>query len=77
MKNYKAIIISTLLFVSTGVFAEEHAAAALKHAEQAVTHGKRPVMRLCWWSMPKAPLSMPKKVKMWQPVKPKLTWKGV
>ena len=27
MKNYKAIIISTLLFVSTGVFAEEHAAA--------------------------------------------------
>ncbi|MDD1633906.1 MAG: metal-binding protein SmbP, partial [Methylococcaceae bacterium] len=40
MKNYKAIIISTLLFVSTGVFAEEHAAAALKHAEKAVTHGK-------------------------------------
>ncbi len=40
MKHYKAIIISALLFASAGVFAEEHAAGALKHAEHAVTHGK-------------------------------------
>jgi hypothetical protein len=33
-------IIAALLFASTGAFAEEHAAEALKHAEHALSHGK-------------------------------------
>lgn len=40
MKTFTALTISALLLASAGVFAEEHAAAALEHANQAVTHGK-------------------------------------
>lgn len=39
MKKHIAII-AALLFASTGAFAEEHAAEALKHAEHALSHGK-------------------------------------
>ncbi len=40
MKTLTAISVSALLFAATGAFAEEHAATALEHANQAVTHGK-------------------------------------
>lgn len=40
MKKLATIGAGLLFLLSTSVFAEEHAAAALKHAHDAVVHGK-------------------------------------
>jgi hypothetical protein len=40
MNKLASLCTVLLLLLSTGVFAEEHAAAALEHANQAVIHGK-------------------------------------
>ncbi len=40
MKKLVSIFAVLLLLLSTSVFAEDHAAAALEHANQAITHGQ-------------------------------------
>ncbi len=40
MKKLASVCAGLLLLLSTSVFAEDHAAQALEHANQAVTHGK-------------------------------------
>ncbi len=40
MRKLSLVCAGLLLFLSTSVFAEEHAAEALKHANAAVTEGK-------------------------------------